>query len=421
MKRNAFTLIELLAVIVILAIISLIAVPIVMGIINESKISLIKETTNSIYESAKLYITKNSLPNKEIKKIEIECKNNGCLVKKAFDANSLELSELQSKNMNLELKGKLPFGEYNGNYDIKSALYFDGYCVKGAVNDVEKIPEDECIITTNESCFNYNENTMAITGYKCYKDNNEVCNGISPCPTEEQIVIPKKINNSIIKRINVNAFRSKKISSVNFNLLKDLELIDQYAFYDNLMLDLDLTNTKVKKIGQYAFNKCDQIEKVKLPKTLERIEQWAFRGKKIVTVDFSKCENLSYIGRYAFSFSPISGELDLSNTKITTIEGEGFAYNRFTKIKLPSTLTTIGKNAFCVSNNSSSYIESITIPSSVTSIGAGAFNGMYGIITKPREVIIESSESNLKDRFCENWDSIFGTGVPNKSLYCGEE
>ena len=49
MKKNAFTLIELLAVIVILAIIALIAVPIVIHIINDSKIS-------SEEENIKLYL-----------------------------------------------------------------------------------------------------------------------------------------------------------------------------------------------------------------------------------------------------------------------------------------------------------------------------------------------------------------------------
>ena len=47
--KNAFTLIELLAVIVILAIIALIAVPIVIHIINDSK-------TSSEEQSVELYI-----------------------------------------------------------------------------------------------------------------------------------------------------------------------------------------------------------------------------------------------------------------------------------------------------------------------------------------------------------------------------
>lgn len=50
---------ELLAVIVILAIIALIAVPIVLDYINEAKINTYVSNENSVKEAAKLYLTKN--------------------------------------------------------------------------------------------------------------------------------------------------------------------------------------------------------------------------------------------------------------------------------------------------------------------------------------------------------------------------
>ena len=87
MRRNAFTLIELLAVIVILAIISLIAVPIVINIINDSKISSIKESTN-------LYI---DALEKEIVKLNLKGKYNPdkCLImdgKISCDGEEIELN-----------------------------------------------------------------------------------------------------------------------------------------------------------------------------------------------------------------------------------------------------------------------------------------------------------------------------------------
>ena len=51
MKNKGFTLVELLAVIVILAVISLIAVPMILGVVEESKKSAFQITCNEIYES----------------------------------------------------------------------------------------------------------------------------------------------------------------------------------------------------------------------------------------------------------------------------------------------------------------------------------------------------------------------------------
>ena len=81
MKRNAFTLIELLAVIVILAIIALIAVPIVLNIIEDSKKSSQKESINMygkvVEEAVGKYLLKN--PNdKDVPTID-ELKNGNYL------------------------------------------------------------------------------------------------------------------------------------------------------------------------------------------------------------------------------------------------------------------------------------------------------------------------------------------------------
>ena len=59
MKENGFTLVELLAVIVILAVIALITVPLINGTINDSKERLGEEQYNRIKEAVKTYTAKN--------------------------------------------------------------------------------------------------------------------------------------------------------------------------------------------------------------------------------------------------------------------------------------------------------------------------------------------------------------------------
>ena len=56
MKSKGFTLVELLAVIVILAVISLIATPMVLGVIEKSKKSAAIESVNGIVDAAEKYM-----------------------------------------------------------------------------------------------------------------------------------------------------------------------------------------------------------------------------------------------------------------------------------------------------------------------------------------------------------------------------
>ena len=53
-KRNGFTLVELLAVIVILAIIALIATPIILGIINDARESAKERSVDLVEEAVEL-------------------------------------------------------------------------------------------------------------------------------------------------------------------------------------------------------------------------------------------------------------------------------------------------------------------------------------------------------------------------------
>ena len=65
MKQKAFTLIELLAVIVILAIIALIATPIIMGIINEVSEQSIVRSVQNIQDGAETFIMSEQTLNPE--------------------------------------------------------------------------------------------------------------------------------------------------------------------------------------------------------------------------------------------------------------------------------------------------------------------------------------------------------------------
>ena len=58
-SKKAFTLIELLAVVVILAVISLILVPVVSNVINNARIASLRSSAYGILESSKIYYAQN--------------------------------------------------------------------------------------------------------------------------------------------------------------------------------------------------------------------------------------------------------------------------------------------------------------------------------------------------------------------------
>ena len=100
MRSKGFTLIELLAVIVILAIIALIAVPIVLGIINDSKKSSEKESLNLYTDTVEKAITKKQMNNPNFNPDKCEIKDKGDL--ECFSGTtSLGIVEI-------EMKGQVP-------------------------------------------------------------------------------------------------------------------------------------------------------------------------------------------------------------------------------------------------------------------------------------------------------------------------
>lgn len=139
LKEKAFTLIELLSVIVILAIIALIAVPIILKIIESTRKSAFKDTAYGIMESAKNYYAKNMLNTNSEKEFEIFSFENG-------EINSLEYSGEKPKG------GILTISE---DGKIKLAIHNNEWCAIKDTGDVSikliKYEEDKCILSNQNT------------------------------------------------------------------------------------------------------------------------------------------------------------------------------------------------------------------------------------------------------------------------------
>ena len=100
------------------------------------------------------------------------------------------------------------------------------------------------------------------------------------------------------------------------------------------------------------------------------------KEQKIYHINYKLPTSVTSIGKDAFAYNAFSGELDLSNTNLTTIGIYAFSgssdgsTNQIASVKLPNTVTSIGYAAFRYN-----ILESVTFygKSSLTGISIGSY------------------------------------------------
>ena len=102
-KKNAFTLIELLAVIVILAVILVISIPRILDVIDVSKKDSFKSTAQLIADSAEKKYVENKLNNIDE---EITCENVSKLSKEDYESCKITFDNEGNAKVTIEGKGK---------------------------------------------------------------------------------------------------------------------------------------------------------------------------------------------------------------------------------------------------------------------------------------------------------------------------
>lgn len=124
----------------------------------------------------------------------------------------------------------------------------------------------------------------------------------------------------------------------------------------------------VTSIGQSAFSYCDNVKEVVLPKSLKRIERYAFSNCR----SFEKINipsSVEYIGSDAFLYCVSLKKIEIPEG-ITSIEDNTFySCKALKEIKLPSTIKRIGTGAF----NTCDSLQEINIPKDIETIESYAF------------------------------------------------
>ncbi len=350
MKNKGFTLIELIAVIVILAVVAVITTFLIVNIIEDSKRGTLKTTASNLLHSAELYFSVNP---------EEELGGTFVITGGEFTKGDLAVNGELPENAEIIVDDK-------GNTSIKAIK--NNYCMyKDFLETEVTVTSDLSFCYTTENCFNFDSSTGQITGYYAYEDNNSAN---AACP--KYVLIPSKIDNVNVISIGNWAFTQKDLISVTIS--EGIQEIGVASFRTNNIKYVSLPNSIVT-IGWGAFYEND-IESIILPENITSIQLDAFHQNPLVNV-------IIYMH---------------------TVPGYMFdgGYNIKTLI-IGDTVEVISVCSF--SNNS---LVSVTIPSSVTTIGDYAF-GSNPLLT---EVIIKGNDTNVTTRFDSRLSAIGFGSIP---------
>ena len=263
-KVKAFTLIELLAVIVILAIIAVIATPIILGVINDSKYKAFKLSLNNIEHAYELYATQNNIePGTEI------------------DINKLPLD---SKN----LKGKV-FLNSEGKIELKEVT--DGtYSAEGTLDDLSMLKGTVEDLLANRLEINVN----VITNARSLVVTVETIDGV-PTSYSYQILEPEEYK----KEIN-----NIKENTYTFDKLKiDTEYKIKVIVKNKVGLTKEITKTV----------RTEKIDDIKLE--LNPKDEYIKEGT--VTITYPKLDNVTY--RYSWDSEEfVEADVSVNENNVTT-------------------------------------------------------------------------------------------------------
>lgn len=182
-----------------------------------------------------------------------------------------------------------------------------------------------------------------------------------------------------------------QINEAEYHIPDFVEIIKEYAFYENLYIQKLTMSDNVKTVGEWAFRDmaelrevelsdnikempfhcmsfCYKLEKIKLPADLKVIGDYSLSGNSIKEIELPY--GVEHLGYYALSGLDIT-TLSIPDTLKTTGMGT-FAYCRnLTDVKIGKGLTAINSEDFleCTS------LKSIVIPENIVKIDGWAFEG----------------------------------------------
>lgn len=402
-KKKGFTLVELLAVICLIGIITAIAVPVSVSIIKTSQENKFKTDARTILKNVEMYVSENHI--------------------------AIPEDGIAFETLGLELKG---IENYTGvvvkehNVLKLESITDNKLCGKGDEKTIE-VSDDlsGCDIILNDAtgCFTLDENGQL-------SDYDARCS--------EDVVIPTRVNGEPVKSLDTGLFLDDYDYLVGYTYdyddegnyyeyydiyesfeynnvqptysypVKDIDALKKACYrkagdknYD--LKELSYVNTEyaycdiIGDIGAYKVNSI-HVDSIDLSKAhyLEEIGDLAFYGNAVTSINFGNIDKLRKIGNSVFENSDLEGTLDLSMLpNLESIGGSCFNNNYIEEVKLPDSLKEIGKEAFSYNN-----IHTVVFGEGITETGINAFQwNALTSVTLPSSITKISRES-----FYGNWD-----------------
>lgn len=233
---------------------------------------------------------------------------------------------------------------------------------------------------TEGICFEFDETTKTITNYK------ETC--------EEEVVIPKKINNVEVEKIGNRAFASRELTKVY--LPASIKEIGIGAFQNNQIKEIGLKEGIIS-IKAYAFNN-NEIKNLNIPKSVTVIGIKAFNQNKINKKEayiYQRNSDGSENKTILIGYGGEAKEIKIPE-EVETIYLEALSGNELTKVTFNEKLERLESRSL-----SENLIEEIIIPRTVNYLGEDI------LAENPiKKVIIEGKKSLEEFNYIgENWNN----------------
>lgn len=294
-------------------------------------------------------------------------------------------------------------GEHFWYKGIRYFLNYDGTASVTGFNE-EEMDEDVKILSTLPMETAYTVTSIAdkafLSGYWDHDAREWVYTGAGKI---KSIVIP-----GTVKTIGREAFKGCK--SLQEVVLGDgIETIGFQAFEMTGLITINIPSS-VKRIEKYAFDECHDLAGLVINNGVEVIRSWAFQDcQKLTKIKIPRSVTQLYYDTFNVCYGVTSIEVEGGNTvydsrngcnAIIETETNTLIYGCDATI-IPDDVITIGLSAF----NSAGSITSISIPNSVTTIESGAFH-----YCRLREVTIGENVTSIGFRAfadCEDMNDVY--------------
>ena len=363
-KKKGFTLVELLAVIVILAVILVIAVPQIMSVIESARKGSIESTAKLIAEGAEREYTNRKILGKDT---NIECSDVSSMNSNDYGTCVITFDNAGKATVKVTGKGKFEGYTCNGNSTnmecVKreipgstetAAQYFSYSEVEGGVAITGYLVGDaNVVVKDKDKCVAYLP-TIGATEEQANTlcSGNALDNGMTLKDGVQRGFIPSSDYATAGLEVTYNGGGTDVVIPSEINGKKVIGIAN-YAFTDRGVTPTNISNTKKASIS-YLYNNRNvgTVRKLNI----------SVGGLGITRVVIPN--TVTSIGDNAFKYNKLTEVIIPSS--VTSIGIDAFAYNQLTKIIFPSTPLTIGCYAFA--DNPITNGGTYTYPSNVTEV-----------------------------------------------------